>query len=225
MLRLLRPALFSALLVGLMVCSASPVVAVDSFFDVFSKMPDPGIRESPTLGVMYPQGIGLRNLQLTHPTNRIPEPPPGGSQTVNSFFDVFTELSLDGGQTWLPRTAGAQEAERASDAGGSGDTRFFDTEMLALDIAGGSLPGGVMIRESPTRASLGRRTAQTVPGGYAIDSFFDVFTELSTDGGQNWAPGNSSLHMIGTPEPATLTMLGAGALLVLFYAWRRKRAA
>jgi hypothetical protein len=66
----------------------------------------------------------------------------------------------------------------------------FDTEMLALDISGGSLPAGVMIRESPTLASTGRTTMAFVGsangGVWKTSSFFDVFTELSIDGGQTW---------------------------------------
>ena len=48
-----------------------------------------------------------------------------------------------------------------------------------------------MIRESPTRASLGRTSIETMPDGtYRIGSFFDIFTELTTDGGASWKPAN-----------------------------------
>jgi len=64
---------------------------------------------------------------------------------------------------------------------------FYDTEMLQLDISGGSLPAGMRIRESPTLPSSGKTAMSPAPGGgFVIDSFFDVFTELSTDGGQSW---------------------------------------
>lgn len=81
----------------------------------------------------------------------------------------------------------------------TGNTRYFDTEMLALNIQGGALPPGVMIRESPTKQSLGRTSVQQLTGGaagagkgapvsYDISSSFDIFTEVSTDGGQTWNP-------------------------------------
>ena len=35
---------------------------------------------------------------------------------------------------------------------------------------------------------------------FRIDSFFDVFTELTLDGGQSWTPGGSPMHLTGVPE-------------------------
>ena len=49
-------------------------------------------------------------------------------------------------------------------------------------------PAGVMVRESPSKASLGSTTVRAMPGGYAIGSFFDIFTEVSLDGGATWSP-------------------------------------
>jgi hypothetical protein len=64
---------------------------------------------------------------------------------------------------------------------------FYDTELLELNIQGGNLPEGMLIRESPTRASLGKTAIASVPGGgHLVHSFFDVFTEVSMDGGQTW---------------------------------------
>ncbi len=80
----------------------------------------------------------------------------------------------------------------------SGLTRHFDTEMLQLDIAGGDLPGGLMLRESPSKPSLGRTSERNDPihPTYHIESFFDVFTEVSTDGGMTWWPAvNGPLTM------------------------------
>ncbi len=72
-----------------------------------------------------------------------------------------------------------------------------------------------MIRESPTRASNGQTTANSVPGGYAIDSFFDIYTEASLDGGQTWVASLESVRMESVPEPATLTVLALGALAMI----------
>lgn len=82
-------------------------------------------------------------------------------------------------------------------------TRFFDTEMLQLDISGGNLPAGTFVRESPTMASTGQTTIQDLGGGtFRIDSFFDVFFELSLDGGVTWIPESNG--------PGRLTMSGPG---------------
>jgi hypothetical protein len=77
--------------------------------------------------------------------------------------------------------------------------------MLSLDLSGGTLPAGVMIRESPTLQSTGQTKIRTYPaGGYIIDSFFDIFVEVSLDGGQTWTPetnGPTHVELMG-PGPA-----------------------
>lgn len=97
----------------------------------------------------------------------------------------------------------------------------YDTEMLQLNLSGTTPLGGFMIRESPTLPSPGHTTITPLPGGlFQIDSFFDVFTELSIDGGATWMPshdgaGNpASGHMVLVPEPsrALLALVGIAAI-------------
>ena len=86
-------------------------------------------------------------------------------------------------------------------------TRFFDTEMLQLDISGGGLPLAAMIRESPSLATTGTTKIEDLGSGtFRVDSFFDVFFELSLDGGVTWAPslnapGKMTLTGPGCPTP------------------------
>ncbi len=228
----------------------------------------------------------------------------GGKYEVSSFFDIFTELSVDGGATWSPADAplhvelapapvgvpsltdtlpkvlassstqggveyaggttecryltyvnveplsaltfngfalvppsgtvtggftGNGSLKRTPPAGGTisgvgpvtgqisfththdiGTTRYFDTEMLALNLSGGTLPAGVMLRESPTLQSVGKTTLTTLPDGtYQISSFFDVFTELSVDGGTTWAPSDGPIRLDAT-NPSNLLVVGTG---------------
>src|SRR5262249_41521938 len=77
----------------------------------------------------------------------------------------------------------------------SGSTSTFATEVLQLDVSGGNLPANVKLRESPTLQSTGQTKIITLSSGFRVDSFFDVFTELSTDGGVNWSPANISWHI------------------------------
>ena len=55
--------------------------------------------------------------------------------------------------------------------------------MLSLNLAGGTLPSGVVLRESPTLVSLGKHTLRTNSPNYLVSSFFDVNLELSPNGG------------------------------------------
>ena len=103
-------------------------------------------------------------------------------------------------------------------------TGTFDTEMLEMSLSGVSPLGPFMIRESPTKVSTGKTTIADIGGGlYQIDSFFDVFTELSTDGGQNWLPATSGAgHLALVPEPASMSLLVLGAVSMAGFVRRRR---
>jgi len=199
------------------------------------------IRESPTLP-----------SRGRHFIRESPSRP--GRYSIGSFFDVFLDLSLDGGMTWHPanRSIRVQPSAPApapnsifisldgptvvlnwlgeftlqsstnvagpyTDVPGPVTTgpysppmtesqmyfrlresptlpgfTSYDTEMLQLDISSG-LPPGMLIRESPTLQSLGTTTVTPASGGgFLIDSFFDVFTEVSLDNGQSWQVSTSA---------------------------------
>jgi hypothetical protein len=100
----------------------------------------------------------------------------------------------------------------------------FETEMLQLDLVS---PDLIRIRESPTLPSRGRTSIEQVsPGLYHIDSVFDVFVELSLDGGQNFIPGLAlgavptdppqPIRVVLVPAPGVLALLGLGLGLIGF---------
>ena len=73
----------------------------------------------------------------------------------------------------------------------------FDAEIVSMHLQG-EIPGveSSEIRESITLASGGHTDITDIGGGlYRIESFFDVFTELSVDGGVTWMPSTDSVRV------------------------------
>jgi hypothetical protein len=183
-----------------------------SFFDVFTELSLDGggtwtpadgslrlemklLRPPVTVPVesVIPQGVsvadldgdGIPDLKLTNSTTPAPPVPPvGGTQTYSL---TAAALVLVDGLDRAPGTVAC--VVRATGTFSDGTSKTFATEMLQLDLSGGTLPPGMQLRESPTLHSTGQTTVRSIAGGqFQVSSFFDVFTELSLDGGQTWTP-------------------------------------
>ena len=168
--------------------------------------------------LVYEGSLVIRDsVVLVNPGQSVPPPPPGGTFTLTFQGIMALDLSMDGGLTFMPCRAPCTMTERIASYLDYETTRFFDTEMLALDISGGTLPPGVMIRESPTKQSLGRTSIHTVRDGpedtYRIGSFFDIFTELSVNGGNTWMPCVSGACTFALPAvPMHAEFLSKGGI-------------
>ena len=180
---------------------------------------------------------------------------PLGSQMryrIDNFFDVFVDIDFHIVSSNSPVFARMEAMGSASGQlchtmsgplqceaiAGVGDATallsppapngIIDTEMVLMNFTGGSTLGPLHIRESPTRQSLGQ-TNRVGAGFAAPDSFFDIFTELSLDGGQTWhesldqegvaGPDSSDRFSLApqvaeVPEPSTLLLMGGGLALV-----------
>jgi hypothetical protein len=157
--------------------------------------------------VTFTNGTGflyIRDISLGNLLNSIPPPPYLGTNYYNPPDTVAAmQLSLDG-QIWFPAEASGPASVTISNSTAAGNTTStFDTEMVSLELAGGSPAiGSFRLRESPTKQSLGRHTIGPDPRGFRVSSFFDVFTELSTDDGQTWHPANRSIRLQASLPPA-----------------------
>ncbi len=163
--------------------------------------------------VHQPFGNGVPGAVTHTPVN-------GGTDDLEQFNSSVTgDVSINGGPA-IP-VAGTAPVTVQVSGYSPGATGTFSTEMLQLDL---SLGGGIMVRESPTLPSIGQTTITPIGGGnFHIDSFFDVFTELSLDGGNTWIPSQGPTHVdLVAPEPASVTLLGLGLAGVLGYGWRRR---
>ena len=152
----------------------------------------------------YPGGIGVRDPVFSNlgPCSALPAVVGSDADEYYSG-QVDFELSTDGGVTWGPAHAPVTFHVGYHYTGLAGpDTRHFDTEMLQLDISGGTLPYTLAFRESPILVSNGLTLVRAVPGGFMIDSFFDVFTEMSPDGAI-WYPAGQASHLALSSEHAT----------------------
>jgi len=171
-------------------CSFNVTVAWRKHFFAGPNLPPlNGVYLSPVPWIgSYPKGILISNLIHRRFTQNFPPPPPGVMETHSFGSQVSFQLSTDGGRTFIQQSAMAQATVSLRADPTAPD--LFDTEMTQLDITGGTLPAVMRIRESPTRASTGQTQVQPVPGGFMVSSFFDVFTEISLDGGQTWLPSD-----------------------------------
>ena len=147
----------------------------------------------------------------------------GGSGTTEQFNStVVGNVSINGGPL-NPILFTGPVTVFLSGYTALGQLGTFNTEMTQQDLSG----GGVLIRESPTKASTGQTKIENMGGGlFQITSFFDVFTELSLDGGATWVASVDSTHVDltnATPLPAALPLFATGLGALGLLGWRRKR--
>jgi hypothetical protein len=140
------------------------------------------------------------------------------------FSTLMAEVNVNG-SPFAPATANGPVSTVVRNKAGN-TTGTFDTEMLSMSLTGNSPFGPFMIRESPTLPSLGRTSITDIGGGmYHIDSFFDVFTELSLDGGQTWIPDSQGPARVTLgpiiPEPTTAVLWAFGGIFAGLVTRRR----
>ena len=140
-----------------------------------------------------------------------------GTDEIETFNSVFTAKEIGQGLGPITLTGPVQVRTTNRMLSTAG---LFDTEIVSMSLSGSVGPVPIIVRQDPARPSLGLTDIGDIGGGlYHIDSFFDVFTELSVDGGASWVPSDYSTRMTLVPEPCVLALLSLGAVGLL----RKKR--
>jgi hypothetical protein len=107
------------------------------------------------------------------------------------------------------------------------DTGTFATQVTALSLTGGFETHSVLL--TGTSGGLMGSTSITPDGGnYQIDSFFDVFTEVTLEDQFPLQPSPASGPQrfdLATPEPGTLSLLLVGMVPAALALRRRRRRA
>ena len=147
-------------------------------------------------------------------------------------FDTTVKGTYDDGSGSPEVVTLTGPVEIKTDGKTGNTTGSFQTEILSMSLTGSVGGISIEIRESPSLPSPGQTTITDLGGGlYEIDSFFDVFVELSVDGGafqpQTNGAGHMELMAVGPPVPAVqpIGLYLMGALLVLLVAglaWRQR---
>jgi len=160
-------------------------------------------------GNIHITNCALRNFTGTTPL------PASGSAIIPFTCDFSGMYSNAGPPVAISCTAtGSMKVTFVSN---DGTTGYYETEMLQLDLSGSTLPAGLMLRESPTLSSPGFTTISNNGGIFRMASFFDVFAELSTDGGTSWheTSGQPSHLELQYDNPTAIPTLGTWGLILL----------
>jgi len=135
------------------------------------------------------------------------EPPTTIDTARSDYFATFVgqlvlEPPLVASPVTHPLSLQVHMAELITLAGTEGTTRTFDAELATFELGGTTAPAGVMVRESPSVASTGRTTITALSGGgYHVETYYDVWLELSLDGGGTWQLADNAVHMtLGPPK-------------------------
>ncbi len=153
--------------------------------------------------------------------------PIGPNDVENVSSQLNGQVSINGG-TSIPFTlTGPVQIEVMNYA--PGDLGTFNTQMLSMDLTGTVAGHSVEIMlDSNLGDTTGQTTITNLGGGqFDIKSFFDVFTEISLDGGpfQGQIGGPTVVNLQGVPEPSTWVMLlTAGLIVPACLRWGRRRA-
>jgi hypothetical protein len=134
------------------------------------------------LHALFPNGIDFSNPRHRCFENVVVATDPGTGDETEQFDSRVDGIFDDGSGPQLVELTGPVKIITRGKGGAT--TGSWQTEILSMDLTGDVGGVSIEIRESPGLPSPGEvGVADNGDGTFQIDSFFDVFTELSVDGG------------------------------------------
>ncbi len=146
---------------------------------------------------LFPGGVDFSDPK--HKCFRNVERQDDGAGNEIETFDSIVEGTVDLGNGPMPVTLVGPVMVVVFGKTGNA-TGTFQTEMVSMSLAGGVGGLPIEIRKSPSLPSPGQTTITDLGGGaWQIDSFFDVFTEVSVAGGPFQPQINGPGRMVLVP--------------------------
>jgi len=149
-------------------------------------------------------------FQVTNPSQLDVPMLKDGNLEYDSFFDITYKAMVSTSLESAHPVTGAGTARAMGIAPAGANPQVFDSELIALNLDGLSPNSAFRFRESPTSRSSGVTTREDLcplcaaPVTYwRISSFFDIFAEVSFNGGDTWTPGDKAIHVEQLPDPVT----------------------
>jgi hypothetical protein len=213
----------------------TPAAALDSFRSIDNRLPEPNHPYDMTSGtVHFPSSppFALYDLQFQPKTPSqldVPTLNNDGNWEFDSSFDITYKAVISAGLQPAHTVSGLGTARAIGTAPGGSFTQVFDSELVALNLFGLSSVPEVMFRESPTLRSSGVTTREntcppcaTAFTDWRISSFFDVFAEVSFNGGSTWTPGDKAIHIEQIADPAKVADYNGNGIVDAgdYVAWR-----
>ena len=150
------------------------------------------------------------------------------SQLSGDLVDMTT--TADEGAWLIPYAGSGTTLDVVGRASGQNGT--FPDQFDSFDFSGSLAPTFPSFEIKQAASDSAGQTTYAGPNGdglFQITSFFDIFTEISLDGGNNFISPNSGstpteFDLVASPEPGTFLLIVPALALLAFYRSRYKRA-
>lgn len=161
-------------------------------------------------GAEHLSGVGLFSTFVFDLYLDVTPTPP----VPTSFFDVFFHIDIIVPPLPTPQVFPITLVS----------LQLQSVDPIPLDVGGVSYNVPILLRQTPGTSAMGYGRMDG-PEHYRIDSFFDVFVELSVDDGNSWIPSQRPANIRTTPDGASTLGLTLAALAFLLGVRRRDRCA